>query len=115
MFVVSSDVGDLGSVGYWARSWQDSWVWELGWSVLPEYQGRGVATQGTLLALAQARSEGTHRFAHAFPSAENKASNAICRKIGFERQGVVQFEYPKGHWMECVDWRFDLLAQEKHA
>jgi RimJ/RimL family protein N-acetyltransferase len=108
MFVVFSDGVDLGSVGYWNRAWHDDEVWELGWSIVPEHQGRGIATRATLLAIEHARSDGAHRFAHAFPSTKNKASNAICRKIGFEHRGIVQFEYPKGHWMECVDWRFDL-------
>jgi RimJ/RimL family protein N-acetyltransferase len=47
---------------------------------------------------------------HAFPSVENAASNAICRKAGFSLLREHDFEYPKGHPMRCNDWRFDLLA-----
>ena len=110
MFVVLADGIDLGSVGYWNRHWHDDDVWEFGWSVLPEYQGRGIATHAALLALRHACSDGAQRFAHAFPSTENKASNAVCRKVGFECRGIVQFEYPKGNSMECVDWRMDLFS-----
>ena len=34
----------VGYVGYWERSWRDDDVWEVGWAVLPEFQGRGYAT-----------------------------------------------------------------------
>jgi hypothetical protein len=32
-------------------------------------------------------------------------SNGICRRVGFELLGEERFEYPKGHWMQCNDWR----------
>ena len=61
----------------------------------------------------QARSQQRHRFMHAFPSVENTASNAICRKLGFSLIEVCQFEYPhgSGNFMQCNDWRLDLFAQ----
>jgi RimJ/RimL family protein N-acetyltransferase len=45
---------------------------------------------------------------HAFPNVDNEASNAICRKLGFELLEAREFEYPKGHLMTCNDWRLDL-------
>jgi hypothetical protein len=42
---------------------------------------------------------------HAFPSVDNPPSNGICRKVGFELLGEERFEYPKGHRMQCNDWR----------
>ena len=98
-----------GSVGFWAREWRGHHVWETGWSVLPEFQGRGVATRATVAVLKRARAAGTHRFIHAFPSVDNAVSNSICRKAGFILQGVVDVEYPKGALMRCNDWRLDLL------
>jgi RimJ/RimL family protein N-acetyltransferase len=100
----------VGSVGYWDKEWNGELMYEIGWSVLPGFQGRGIAVRATTLALDRARSEGKHRYVHAFPSVENGASNAICRKIGFTLLGEADFEYPKGHPMRCNDWRFDLLA-----
>ena len=47
-----------GWVGYWER---DD-VWEIGWAVLPSFQGRGLATAATALALDRAREEGSRRF-----------------------------------------------------
>jgi RimJ/RimL family protein N-acetyltransferase len=109
--VVDDETGDAaGSVGYWEREWRGGQVWETGWFVLPEFQGRGVASAATRLVVERARAEGTHRFLHAFPSVENPPSNAICRKVGFTLVEECEFEYPKGHWMRCNDWRLDLLA-----
>lgn len=102
-----------GSIGYWERQWQGQDVLETGWSVLPEFQGRGIATRATALLVAQARSTGKHRCLHAFPAVDNPPSNAICRKVGFKLQGEVDFEYPPGHWMRCNDWRLDLGITEK--
>ncbi len=99
-----------GSIGYWPRTWQGQLVWETGWNVLPEFQGQGVATRAVAAVLEPTRAEGTHRFMHAFPSVDNGASNAICRKAGFTLLGEVEFEYPPGHFMRCHDWRLDLFA-----
>ena len=99
-----------GSIGYWEKEWQGQQIWETGWSVLPEFQGRGVATRATALVVERARAEGRHRFLHAFPSIDNGASNAICRKAGFILQGQTDFEFPPGHWMRCNDWRLELFA-----
>ena len=78
--------------------------------MLPAFQGRGIAGRATAQALEAARSEGKHRFVHAFPSVDNAPSNAICRKVGFTLLGERDFEYPPGHAMRSNDWRFDLSA-----
>lgn len=98
----------VGSVGYWDKEWREQSVYEIGWSVVPEHQGRGIAARATAAAIEHARSEGKHRFIHAFPGVENAASNAICRKLGFTLLGPEDFEYPPGHAMRCNDWQLDL-------
>jgi RimJ/RimL family protein N-acetyltransferase len=100
----------IGSVGYWQRTWRGEVVYETGWGVTPAFQGRGIASEATAQVLDVARSENKHRFVHAFPSVDNHASNAICRKLGFTLLGEHDFEFPPGHPMRCNDWRFDLLA-----
>ena len=108
--LVDPETGDaMGSVGYWEKDWRGGTVYETGWSVLPEFQGRGVAVAGTSLVIDAARDERRHRYLHAFPSVENAPSNAICRKLGFELLGPHDFEYPPGHWMRCNDWRLELF------
>ena len=109
MFVIEVAPGGdgAGSVGYWPGDWHGQTIWEVGWSVLPEFQGRGIATQATLLVVAKARAEGLPRSIHAFPSVENAASNAICRNAGFTLLGECDFEYPRGSFMRCNDWALD--------
>jgi RimJ/RimL family protein N-acetyltransferase len=99
----------VGSIGYWEKTWRDLVVYEMGWSVLPAYQGRGLAAKAGEAAIARARLENRHQFIHAFPSVSNASSNAICRKLGFSLIEECEFEYPPGHFMVCNDWRFDLF------
>jgi RimJ/RimL family protein N-acetyltransferase len=100
----------VGWVGYWERAWREYEVYEIGWSVLPEFRGRGIAGRATAQAIAIASAEKAGRYLHAFPSVDNAPSNAICRKCGFALLGEVEFEYPPGSHMLCNDWRFDLVA-----
>lgn len=103
----------VGSVGYWERIWRDEPIYEIGWSVIPASQGRGIAGLATAQAIASARSEGKHRFLHAFPSVDNAPSNAICRKLGFTLVEECRFEYPPGSFMQCNDWRLGLFVSDE--
>ena len=107
MFRIVCDGEGCGSVGFWEKEWREGTVYEVGWSVLPAFQGRGIAAAATALVLERAR-EGAHRYVHAFPAVDNVASNAICRKLGFTLLEARPFEYPPGNWMECNDWQLDL-------
>ncbi len=98
----------VGSVGYWERAWHGEEVYEIGWFVIPAFQGRGIASAAITQAFVMARSDGKHRFLHAFPSVDNPPSNALCRKLGFTLVEECEFEYPAGSFMQCNDWRLDL-------
>jgi RimJ/RimL family protein N-acetyltransferase len=105
------DVGTdqaVGSVGYWHRDWHGEEVYEIGWMVIPDFQGRGIAAAATMLAIDHARIDGGRSCVHAFPGVENAPSNAICRKLGFELVEEIEYEYPPGSTMRCNDWRLDL-------
>jgi RimJ/RimL family protein N-acetyltransferase len=107
--IVDEQTGDAaGSVGFWERDWRGQQVYEIGWSVLPEFQGQGIAGRATEQAIALAREEGKHRFLHAFPSVDNAPSNAICRKLRFIFLEACDFEFPPGNPLRCNDWRLDL-------
>jgi RimJ/RimL family protein N-acetyltransferase len=111
--IVDEATGEgVGWVGYWERDWRDEQVYEIGWFVIPAFQGRGIAGSATLAALARARSERDRRFVHAYPAVDNGPSNAISRKLGFELLGPCDFEWPKGSGtlLRCNDWRFDLFG-----
>jgi RimJ/RimL family protein N-acetyltransferase len=100
----------VGSVGFWTKEWSGEQVYEAGWMVVPELQGRGIALAATAQAIEFAKRDDKHRFMHAFPNVDNAPSNAICRTLGFELLEAKEFEFPKGHFMTCNDWRLDLRA-----
>jgi RimJ/RimL family protein N-acetyltransferase len=100
----------IGWVGYWERDWRDQQVWETGWAVVPAFQGRGVASSATGQMLEIARAERLHRFVHAYPMTVNTPSNAICRRLGFEPLGEIDFPARGGGFIRCNDWRFDLFG-----
>jgi RimJ/RimL family protein N-acetyltransferase len=95
----------VGWVGYWETTWHGETTWETGWSVLPAFHGRGLATRGAALALEAAAAERRHRFIYAFPAVANGPSNRVCARLGFDRLGSETLEYPPGTWMECAIWR----------
>ncbi|MEU3945206.1 GNAT family N-acetyltransferase [Streptomyces sp. NPDC029526] len=105
---LEGDGQTVGSIGFWEREWKGGTVWETGWAVLPEFQGRGLASAAARAVVGAARAAGRHRYLHAFPKAVHAASNAVCRKAGFTLLGEVAFEYPKGHPITSNDWRVDL-------
>ncbi|QGQ94112.1 N-acetyltransferase [Paenibacillus psychroresistens] len=98
----------VGSVGYWDSVWQDESVYEIGWSVLPAFQGRGLATAAVAEAIVIASKEHKHSSIHAFPSISNPASNAVCRKLNFSLIRECEFEYPPGNRMNCNDWSLEI-------
>ncbi|HEY6761042.1 MAG TPA: GNAT family N-acetyltransferase [Baekduia sp.] len=109
-YVVVDDAGHrTGWIGFWEREWRGATVYEIGWSILPAHQGRGLASAGTRLAVAEARALGAAAAIHAFPGVDNAASNAVCRSAGFTLvEADMAFEYPPGTTMRCNDWRLDL-------
>jgi RimJ/RimL family protein N-acetyltransferase len=110
VIVIGPEKTPAGSIGFWENDWHGEKIWETGWSVLPEFQGQGVAYRATRIVVERARATGSHRFLHAFPSVNNAPSNAICRKAGLTLLGEVDFEFPPGHIMRCNDWSLDLFA-----
>jgi RimJ/RimL family protein N-acetyltransferase len=95
--------GAAGTIGVWETDWQGAKINETGWMVLPAFQGRGLVSEAGKLLLARARAERKFEEIHAFPSVQNAASNAICRKLGFAFLGEVEISYngPKhrsNHW-----------------
>ncbi|MFH5821049.1 GNAT family N-acetyltransferase [Georgenia sp. AZ-5] len=108
MFVILAGAEAAGSVGYWDAEEDGAPVYEMGWSIVPALQGRGLASGGTRLALDRARAERRHRWVYAHPSVENAASNALCRSVGFELLGEADVEYPPGTPMRVNRWRIAL-------
>jgi len=85
MIVPDPDAPDVvaGSVTIWSHDTDDGPISEIGWMVLPQFQGRGLGKLATRTLLEQARDEDRWGDVHAFPATGNGASNGICRSLGF--------------------------------
>ena len=106
--VARADGASVGSVGYWDHEWNGTTAAEVGWMVLPPFQGHGIAVAAMRLLIDVVRAGRRYERIHAFPSVENAASNAVCRRLGFTNFGEVDFEYPKGNPIRSVDWSVNL-------
>jgi RimJ/RimL family protein N-acetyltransferase len=112
MFTISADAPEpVGSVGYWNATWHGEPVYETGWSVSTQHQGRGIASRALRLCLEYAAVNGDRDLMLAFPRIDNLASNALCRKLGFELSGEEDFEYPKGHPIRVNAWLMELRRE----
>ncbi|MEU6509041.1 GNAT family N-acetyltransferase [Streptomyces sp. NPDC046942] len=78
-----------GTVTIWSHASHDSDATgdgpmsEIGWMVLPEFQGQGLGKRAVRALLEQARDQDRWGLVHAFPATANAASNGICRSVGF--------------------------------
>ena len=110
--IVEPETGEgVGWVGYWHREWRGSEVFEIGWAVAPEYQGRGLA-RGCNRAGDRDRPR--------------RARAAVHARLSVGRQCALKRDLPAGSassWpgpstsstrpgtpMRCNDWRLDLAA-----
>ena len=99
-----------GTVTIWEHEVGDERLDEIGWMVLPDFQGQGVGSTAVRMALDRARAEERWDVVHAFPPVSNPASNAMCRKLGFSLVGerTNRFrdrELRVNHWMLDLNTR----------
>lgn len=76
-----------GSVVLWSHAEHGEPISEIGWMVLPEFQGRGLGKAAVRDLLERARDEPRWEIVHAFPGVTNAPSNGICRALGFSLVG----------------------------
>ncbi|MEZ0068017.1 RimJ/RimL family protein N-acetyltransferase [Streptacidiphilus sp. MAP12-20] len=77
-----------GSVTLWPHDADGAGqISEIGWMVLPEFQGRGLGKTAVRALLELARDDGRWGLVHAFPGTTNAPSNGICRTLGFRLLG----------------------------
>lgn len=91
VLMILPDDGDPGTaagvVAIWSHPEGGEPISEIGWMVLPEFQGRGLATAAVRLVLQRAQAEQRWGVVHAFPGVTNGPSNGICRRLGFTLVG----------------------------
>ncbi|MEU0406857.1 GNAT family N-acetyltransferase [Streptomyces griseorubiginosus] len=92
-----------GSLALWSHDPGDGPLSEIGWMVLPEFQGRGLAKRAARALIDKAWEEGRWGDIHAFPATGNGPSNGICRSLGFRLVGEVDMPFAdrllrSNHW-----------------
>jgi RimJ/RimL family protein N-acetyltransferase len=86
--------------------WSHESVSEIGWMVLPEFQGRGVAKAAVRMLLERARDEDRWGLVHAFPAVTNGPSNGICRSLSFRLVGEEDVTF-SGRVLRANHWVID--------
>ena len=110
LVIVGDDGTAAGTVSLWDHEWRGETIDEIGWMVLPEHQGRGLASAAVAEALRRADEAGRWQVLHAFPATTNAPSNALCRKHGFALRGPIEFTY-RGTALRANHWVRDTLAR----
>ncbi|WP_053690219.1 GNAT family N-acetyltransferase [Streptomyces sp. WM6372] len=92
-----------GTVNLWSHDCDQGPVSEIGWMVLPEFQGQGLGKRAVRALLELARDEDRWGIVHAYPATSNAASNGICRSVGFRfvSEAEVTFAgsvFKSNHW-----------------
>jgi RimJ/RimL family protein N-acetyltransferase len=98
-----------GTVSLWSHDDDDVELSEIGWMVLPEFQGRGIAKLAVRKLLERARDEPRWGIVHAYPAVTNQPSNGICRSLGFTLNGEREIDY-NGKVLHSNDWTIDPVA-----
>lgn len=107
--IITEDGSDpAGTIGIWETDWRDEKINEMGWSILPAFQRKGIASTACRQVLDMAREQKRFPLIYAFPSVTNIASNAICRGAGFVLQEEVDLQY-LDRLLRCNVWTI-LLA-----
>lgn len=107
MLRIDVDGEPAGAIGYWQTEFDGQPVFETGWSVEPRFQGRGVAgiALGRLAHIVAA--DGRRSLLVAYPGVDNPASNALCRRAGFEHRGSSTMPW-RGGELTFNTWVLDL-------
>lgn len=110
VLVIVTDSGEAaGTVALWDHEWEGETIDEIGWMVLPDFQGLGLASAAVAEALRRADAAKRWQVLHAFPATTNAPSNALCRKHGFEHSGPIDYVY-RGRTLHVNHWRRARLA-----
>ena len=86
MFRILFDDEPVGTVGYGERPWDGEQVYEMGWAVLPPYQGRGIATAAVRAAVAPAGGRRPPAAAAATSNSRASSQSAVSRLVDWARK-----------------------------
>jgi len=95
MFRVDVDGKPAGYAGWWEEVHDGMPVYEVGCSIHPDWQGRGIALTALRETLRLAAVLGDRPMVVGYAHVDNAASNALCARAGFDRVGSAAFP-PEG-------------------
>lgn len=75
-------------------------VYELGYRFLPEFWGKGYATESALASLDLGFNQLNANKIYAYADIDNESSNHILTKLGFENKGVFLDNGDNCYWYE---------------
>lgn len=91
MFRIVADGEDAGYAGWWEQEHEGAPAFEVGCVVEPAWQGRGVGAAALGEVVRRALAAGGGRPVVGYGNVENEASEALCRRVGFVREGTGEF------------------------
>jgi RimJ/RimL family protein N-acetyltransferase len=94
---------DAGRTAGTVTIWRNEECSEIGWMVLPAFQGRGLAQAATREILQLAAEDGRWGQIHATPGVGNGSSNGLCRALGFTRLGEEEIVFG-GRQLRVLRW-----------
>ena len=98
-----------GNVVLWSHDQDGQPMSEIGWMVLPEFQGRGLGQLAVRTLLGLARDDGRWGLVHPSPATSNGPSNGICRAAGFRFAGERDVTFA-GRVIHSNHWVIDPVA-----
>ncbi|MFF9198160.1 GNAT family N-acetyltransferase [Streptomyces sp. NPDC014779] len=99
-----------GTVSLWSHEVDGQYISEIGWMVLPAFQGQGYGKRAVRALLEMAAEDGRWGLIHAFPATGNLPSNGICRAVGFTFVGEQSLEFA-GRVLDTHHWVVDPRTQ----
>lgn len=113
VIVISADGESvpIGIVQIWSYvEHRDSW--EIGFGILPEYQGRGYGAEAARLLMHYAFHELNAHKVVGMCNSHNQRSSRLMEKLGFQREGIFKEELKwNGGWHDqyfysILDWEW---------
>ncbi|WP_127473760.1 GNAT family N-acetyltransferase [Microbacterium sulfonylureivorans] len=107
MLRIDVDGVPAGGIGYWQAEHDGVPAFETGWSVEPDWQGRGVAREALRQLIRLVVADGRRGLLVAYPGVDNAGSNALCRGAGFEHRGSATAPW-RGGELTFNNWLLDV-------
>jgi len=108
----SSDGTQMGAAYIWQCS-STRKSWEIGYVILPEFQGNGYCLESANLLISFAFNELNAHKVIGMCHCDNLKSASVMQKAGMSKQGVFREEYKcGGKWVD--QFYFSILEREYH-